>query len=444
MRGAFSGATASRPAWSRAPTAARCSSTRSAICRWPPQAGCSACSRSARSCRSARDDAAPVDVRVVAATHRDLDAAGRRGQFRHDLFRAPRGFRVSCPRCTIAAPTSGCSSPRCTRAAAQRRHPSSVRSTVRARTAPHACPLTSASSRAAALLSPAGAGRTPGEHSSAARAAEPRPRSDRACRPHRRPVAIQSKCASSCSTSWRAHRATSARWLARCGAPACRCTAGSTLAESTPNTSAPSSLGRGEREVSGLVAHGAFTPLAPVRRGEAGRSSPPQTGQGEYRGKNRESRERSRLKSALSQSRAALLGYSGAMLRAGWRRWAWQGALFAFMAIGGISCRNQVAATGDAVPDAAVPGCIGTGRLNGSRSGDTCPNSMPELAAMDFGLSSPLDAGSLQRCPDLNPENPRRLLVEATVKTFPLPTRSDSRPSSARLVRRAASPAGSF
>ena len=56
------------------PTAARCSSTRSASCRRRCRRSCCACCRSASSSASAERDAIQVDVRVVAATNRDLEA----------------------------------------------------------------------------------------------------------------------------------------------------------------------------------------------------------------------------------------------------------------------------------------------------------------------------------------------------------------------------------
>ncbi|WP_428262169.1 sigma 54-interacting transcriptional regulator [Haliangium sp.] len=39
----------------------------------------------------------PVDLRVVVATHRDLDAMVARGEFRHDLFARLAGFRLALP-----------------------------------------------------------------------------------------------------------------------------------------------------------------------------------------------------------------------------------------------------------------------------------------------------------------------------------------------------------
>ena len=74
------------PASSSSPTTGRCSSTRSA--RWARRCSpsCCRCCRTACSRGSADARTCSVDVRVVAATNRDLEMAVQDGQFREDLF----------------------------------------------------------------------------------------------------------------------------------------------------------------------------------------------------------------------------------------------------------------------------------------------------------------------------------------------------------------------
>ena len=85
-RGAFTGAPTAASAASSRPTAARCSSTRSATCRPRRRPACCACCRTASSPPSAAASRSRPNVRIIAATHRDLRALIRQGLFREDLF----------------------------------------------------------------------------------------------------------------------------------------------------------------------------------------------------------------------------------------------------------------------------------------------------------------------------------------------------------------------
>ena len=88
-------------------TAAPSSSTRSARPSPACRCGCCACSRTARSARSAPRTRGKVDVRIIAATNRDLrKAVAGRALPRGSLLPAARGGDRRCRRCASAARTS--------------------------------------------------------------------------------------------------------------------------------------------------------------------------------------------------------------------------------------------------------------------------------------------------------------------------------------------------
>ena len=95
---------------SRRPTAGRCCSTRSPRCRCRRRPSCCACCRRGRSSRSAPTNRLQVDVRIISATHRDLQRADRGGavprgsllpaqRARHRDPAAARAPRATCRSC---------------------------------------------------------------------------------------------------------------------------------------------------------------------------------------------------------------------------------------------------------------------------------------------------------------------------------------------------------
>ena len=84
-------------AWSGAPTAAPCSSTRSPSCRRSRRSRCSGSSRRARSDPSAPATSCRSTSGSIAATHQDLGARIADGRFRQDLYARLAGFQVALP-----------------------------------------------------------------------------------------------------------------------------------------------------------------------------------------------------------------------------------------------------------------------------------------------------------------------------------------------------------
>ena len=79
------------------PTAARCSWTRSATCRSTCRPGCCACLRDGQFYRVGGHQPLKANVRVIAATHQNLEERVRQGNFREDLYHRLNVIRLRLP-----------------------------------------------------------------------------------------------------------------------------------------------------------------------------------------------------------------------------------------------------------------------------------------------------------------------------------------------------------
>ena len=108
----------SAAAASSRPTAARCSWTRSATCRSPLQTRLLRVLAEGEFYRVGGQTPIRVDVRVIAATHQNLESASRAGRFREDLYHR---LNVIRDRAAAAARSAARTSRTCSRHYLRRR-----------------------------------------------------------------------------------------------------------------------------------------------------------------------------------------------------------------------------------------------------------------------------------------------------------------------------------
>ncbi len=85
------------PGCSKLPTAVRCFWMRLAKCRYLCRLACYGCWKKKEVTRVGGHQPVPVDVRVISATHCNLEEDMRQGQFRRDLFYRLSILRLQLP-----------------------------------------------------------------------------------------------------------------------------------------------------------------------------------------------------------------------------------------------------------------------------------------------------------------------------------------------------------